>query len=392
MGPIYADHHATTRPSPRVVAAMCRVMAGCGNAASSHPMGRAMAAEVDRARRQVATVGGVSPSGVIFTSGATEANNLALRGALDASARDGMGRRRLIVSAVEHGSVLTTAKALAAQGRCLLTILPVDADGAVRPDDLARALGPDVVLVSVMAANNEVGTLNDIPALAALCHAHGVPLHADACQSFAKIPTVGADLVSASAHKLRGPTGVGALLVGSPGLRRWLAPQQTGGTQEDGARAGTTNAAGIVGFGEAAEETRAAWEAGEGHRLAVLRGLLWTLLVGGLGPEWVRLNGPADPARRLPQNLNVTFIGVCPTSLDAAVRDRVCVSAAAACRTLGGERSHVLAAIGSPDDGATVRFGLGENTDAEVRAMAALFLESARRLRGEGCPLPGRAA
>lgn len=386
---IYADHHATTPLSPRAAAAMARVTGLCGNAASSHPAGRAVAALVEHARGQVAHVAGIAPSGVIFTSGATEANNLALRGVLDACARDRTGRRRLIVSAVEHASVLSTARALEAQGRCLLTVLPVDGEGFVRPADLARVLGPDVALVSVMVANNEIGTLQPIAALAALCHAAGVPLHADACQSFAKLPAPGADLVSASAHKLRGPTGVGALLVGSDPLRRWLAPQQTGGSQESGVRAGTTNAAGIAGFGEAAEETRAAWDAGEGARLARLRSLLWSLLRDGLGDAWVRLNGPRDPARRLPQNLNVTFVGVCPTSLDAAVRDRACVSAAAACRSAGGERSHVLLAIGSPDDGATVRFGLGENPESEVRALAACFVEAARRLRGEGCPLPG---
>lgn len=386
---IYCDNHATTQPSPRVVAAVVRCLQCCGNAASSHPLGKAMAARVDHARQQVAAVAGVPPSLVTFTSGATEANNLALRGVLDACLRDRNGRNRLIVSAVEHSSVLSTAKAMEASGRAVVTILPVDPTGAVDPAVLSRALGSDVALVSIMHAQNEIGTLNDIDALAALCHAKGILLHADACQSFAKIPCR-ADLVSASAHKLRGPTGVGAIVFGNEALRRWIVPQQTGGTQEDGIRAGTTNASGIVGFGEAAQETREAWSNGEGARLAALRGLLWTLLRDGVGVEWVRLNGPADPARRLPQNLNVTFVGVCPTSLDAAVRDHVCVSGAAACRALGGERSHVLDAIGSPDDGATVRFGLGANTEAEVRTVAQLFVNAARRLRGEGCAIPVR--
>jgi cysteine desulfurase len=388
---IYLDAHATTQPSPRVCAAVARAMGACGNAASAHPFGRAMAAGVERARAQVAAAGNVAPAGVVFTSGATEANNLALRGVIDACARDRNGRNRILVSAVEHSSVLATARALADAGRAVVTVLPVDASGAVSPAVLARALGDDVALVSVMHANNEVGTINDLAALAAVVHARRILLHVDACQSFAKIPIAPsvADLVSASAHKLRGPTGVGALLM-IPDVRAWIVTQQTGGTQEDGTRAGTTNAHGIVGFGEAAEETREAWAKGEGRRLGGLRNLLASLLIDGLGAEWVRLNGAADVALRLPHNLNVTFIGVCPASLDAAVRDHVCVSGAAACRALGGERSHVLEAIGSPDDGATVRFGLGQNTEAEVRAIAALFIAHARRLRGEGCAIPPR--
>jgi cysteine desulfurase len=390
---IYLDNHATTQPSPRVVAAVCRAMQCCGNAASAHPLGKAMSAQVERARQQVAYVVGVRPSGVIFTSGATEANNLALRGVVDACARDRNGRNRVVVSAVEHSSVLATARSLADAGRAVVTVLPTDATGAVDPAVLSRALGPDVAIVSIMHANNEIGAINPIDAIAALCKARGIPFHVDACQSFAKIPLRAsqAQFISASAHKLRGPTGVGALIVTDEGLRRWIVPQQTGGTQEDGLRAGTTNAHGIIGFGEAAEETSAAWRAGEGARLASLRGLLFMLLRENLGDEWVRLNGPADPAKRLPQNLNVTFVGVCPMSLDEAVRDRVCVSGAAACRALGGERSHVLEAIGSPDDGATVRFGLGQNDEAQVREIAALFVTAARRLRGQGCAIPKRA-
>lgn len=387
---IYLDNHATTQPSPRVVAAVCHAMQCCGNAASSHPLGRAMAARVDRARRQVAAVAGVAPPLVTFTSGATEANNLALRGVIDACARDRNGRNRILCSAVEHSSILATARALADAGRAVVTILPVDATGAVDPAVLARALGPDVAIVSIMHANNEVGTINDVEALAALCHARGVPFHADMCQTFAKIPLGpgAADMVSASAHKLRGPTGVGALIFGSEAMRWWIVPQQTGGTQEDGIRAGTTNSQGVVGFGEAAEETSAGWASGEGLRLGALRNLLWALLRDGVGVEWVRLNGSPDVARRLPQNLNVTFLGVCPASLDEAVRDHVCVSGAAACRTLGGERSHVLEAIGSPDDGAPVRFGLGQNDEAQVRAIARLFVDAAMRLRGQGCSIP----
>ena len=166
-------------------------------------------------------------------------------------------------------------------------------------------------------------------------------------------------------------------------------PQQTGGTQEDGERAGTTNAHGIVGFGEAAEETRAAWAAGEGQRLAAQRTMLLGLLRDGLGADWVRLNGPSEARRRLPHNLNVTFVGVCPISLDEATRDMVAVSGAAACRSLGGERSHVLEAIASPDDGATVRFGLGQVTHADVVRVARIFCDAARRLRGSACPIPG---
>jgi cysteine desulfurase len=394
---IYLDNHATTQPSPRVVAAVCDAMRCCGNAASSHAPGRAMADRVARARRQVAAVVGADPSLVIFTSGATEANNLAIRGVIDACARGRNGRNRLLVSAVEHSSVLSTAKALEAQGRAVVTVLPVDATGAVAPATLARALGRDVALVSIMVANNEVGTLNDVEALSALCRQAGVLYHADACQSFAKIALrPGAvDLLSTSAHKLRGPTGIGALIVSNDALRRWITPQQTGGTQEDDVRAGTTNSHGIIGFGEAAEETATAWRApadrNEGMRLAQLRCLLWSELQHGVGSEWIRLNGATDGQRRLPQNLNVTLIGVCPISLDEAVRERVAVSGAAACRSLGGERSHVLEAMNVPDDGAVVRFGLGgENDEAQIRFVARLFTDAALRLRGAGCPIPSR--
>ena len=387
---IYVDNHATTQPSPRVIAAVFHAMGCCGNASSSHPMGMAMANHVARARRQVAEVAGVDPSLVVFTSGATEANNLAIRGVVDACYRARNGRNRVIVSAVEHSSVLAVAKALEAQGRAALTVLPVDPTGAVDPAVLAQSLGPDVAIVSVMHANNEVGTINDIEALSRVCHAVGVPLHVDMCQTFAKIPLRPglADLVSASAHKLRGPTGVGALICSSDSIRKYLVPQQVGGTQEDGLRAGTTNTHGIIGFGEAAEETRAGWAAGEGERLAGLRALLWDGLRRGLGDEWIRLNGSPEIARRLPQNLNVTLVGVCPSQLDAAVRDHVCVSGAAACRALGGERSHVLDAINSPEDGATVRFGLGQNDETQVRSLVALFVEAAKQLQGVECAIP----
>jgi cysteine desulfurase len=396
MSTIYIDNHATTQPSPRVNAAVREVLECCGNAASSHVFGRAMAQRVDRGRRQVAAVAGVLPEQVVFTSGATEANNLAIRGTLEACARDGLGRRRLVVSAVEHSSVLATARALRDLGRATLTVLPVDPTGAVRPETLAAALGPDVALVSIMHGNNEIGTINDIEALSALCHQARSLFHVDACQTFGKLalrPGV-ADFVSASAHKLRGTTGIGALIVRSRALRDWLAPQQTGGTHEEGIRAGTANVHGIVGFGEAAEESWAAWSAPgaahEGRRLAGLRDGLWAALRRGLGDEWLRLNGPSDFTRRLPQNLNVTLVGVCPFTLDQRVREQVAVSGAAACRSLGGERSHVLEAIGSPDDGATVRFGLGANTEAEVREVARIFVEAALQLRGQGCAIPSR--
>lgn len=393
MTVIYLDSHATTRPSRRVIAAVNRAMRCCGNAASSHLPGQEVAGMVERARDQVAAAaGGIAPGRVVFTSGATEANNLALRGTLAAARRDGLPGRRIIISAVEHSSVIATARALAAQGEAVLTVLPVDAEGAVDPAVLARALGPDVVLVSIMHANNEVGTINDIEALSAACRAARALFHVDACQSFAKVPLRPgvADFISASGHKLHGPTGVGALLVGSLRLRDWLVPQQTGGTHESGVRAGTTNAHAIVGFGEAAEATRAEWAAGEGARLRRMRDALWASLLRGIGPAWLRLNGPADFDRRLPQNLNVNFVGVCPFNLDAATRARVAVSSAAACRSLGGERSHVLEAIGSPDDGATIRFGLGEATEAEVRAAARLFIDAANALRGHGCVIPQR--
>lgn len=402
---IYLDNHSTTAIAPSVWEYMSRVARYCRNASSAHPLGEQARAVVDDARNTLGTILGRDPAGVVFTSGATEANNLALRGYLAGVARCRGRRPRLVVGAGEHSSVLATARAMQAAGQADVRVAPLTPLGAPDVDALAAILSereaPD--LLALMQANNEVGTTTPFHLIAPMAATRGVPIHVDACQSFARLPVPSDDavaFVSGSAHKLYGPTGVGFLWI-DPAVRPMVVPQTTGGNHEAGMRAGTINVLGIGGLDAAARLTAEGWRpwhdttlgaSPEGARLAALRDRLALLLLQALG-ERLAFNGPMVAlgpetplwyVDRLPHNLNVTVRGVCPTRLHAGLRERgLCVSAASACKALGGERSHVLVAMGAPSDGATVRFGLGASTTPEeIDAAADIVAQETRKVIG----------
>lgn len=409
MTTIFFDHHSTTPPSEAVIDAVTSAMRLAGNASSSHEGGMASARVVDDARRCVAdSFGGANPDDVYFTSGATESNNIVLRGIVNAANDRGIAPH-IVTSAIEHSAILVPLRELAKRRQCTFTLVPVGSDGVVSPDDVARAIRRDTALVTVMGAQNETGVIQPIEAISNVAHARGIPMHSDLCQSFGKVPLRGFDAASASAHKLHGPTGVGAVLLPQSVLSR-MSPQSLGGSQQNGVRGGTINLHGIAGFGAACREMRA-WNegtvrvgglAGEALRLCRLRDALLHALRGALGDDVVRVNGAIDapiwtpqgtndPAkrRRLPHSLSITLRGVCPISLDAALRKHIDVSAAAACKSLGGERSHVLEAMGIPDDGAVVRIALGKcNSEANVMFAAQLIADAAHALLGVGCEIP----
>lgn len=389
MPPIYLDCNATTPLCPAARAAMLDAMGCCGNASSAHLDGQRAAAQIANARQQVATLLGIDDArDLVFTSGATEANNLVLEGAAEAARRDGRAKPAFVIGAIEHSSLLAPSRKLARMGAIELREVPVGRDGIVRVEDVAARIDPATVLVSVQGANNEIGTIQPIEAIGDLCAARGVLFHTDLCQSLGKAQFDASkfDLASMSAHKLYGPTGVGALYGRGPVLA-WLEPQTLGGGQENGRRAGTLNLHGIPGFGAAAEAMRHAWcEGTEGMRLRYLRDALLEALRASLAD--VRVNGAIDPpcwiagyARglRLPHNLNLTLPGADGKTFHALVRDRVSLSAGSACKALGGQRSHVLDAIGAPTEGAVVRMALGANTEApDVAAAAEAIIEAAR--------------
>jgi cysteine desulfurase len=264
--------------------------------------------------------------------------------------------------------------------------VPARDNGVVRVGCVERRLRPETVLVSVQHANNEVGTIQPVEAIGELCAARRVLFHSDLCQSFGKIPVDLSKiaLASISAHKLYGPTGVGALYA-RPDVLAWLEPQTLGGGQEGGRRAGTLNLHGIVGLGAACNAMQG-WRETEGPRLRAMRDALLARLReslplvvnGAIDPPW--WESPGEPRLRLPHNLNVTLLGVDGPEFHRLVRDRVALSAGSACKALGGQRSHVLDAVGAPTDGAVVRVGLGScNDDAQVNEAAAAIVESARR-------------
>lgn len=347
-----------------------------GNAASrSHAFGWEAEKAVDLARRRVAALAGAEPREIVFTSGATESNNLALKGALEAYRTRGS---HLITVATEHNSVLDSVRHLERQG-CAATVLAPEPDGLLDLDRLRAAIRPETVLVSVMYANNEIGVIQPVREIAAICRERGVLFHSDAVQALGKVPVDaagdGIDLMSMSAHKLYGPKGVGALWVRRRAPRVDLAAQMDGGGHEGGMRSGTLNVPGIAGFGEAC--ALAAREmAEEAARLAGLRDRLLAHLAAGL--EGVRVNG--SMMHRLPGNLHVTFAGVDGDALLDAMPD-VAVSAASACSSARVEASHVLAAVGAPA-GASLRFGIGRfNTADEIDYAAARVIEAVTRLR-----------
>ncbi len=360
MRPVFLDHHSTTPTDPRVVAAMLPWFTEhCGNPHSvDHEWGWEAEEAVEAARRQLAAALGTEPAAITFTSGATEANNLALFGlAADLRAR---GLMEILVSPLEHPSVSAPAAVLAQSG-FEIRVLPVDASGVVAPEAVEQALTPKTGLVSVMAANHEIGTLQPVDAIGILCRARGVLYHCDAAQAFGKVPlaAASADLLTLSGHKIYGPKGVGALVAG-PAVRRRLQPILHGGGQEAGLRSGTVPVPLAVGFGLAAE-IAVAGMAEEGARLARLR----ARLLAGLEAAGItyRLNG--DPVRRLPGNLSLTFPGIEAETLLARVRDRIAISAGSACASAERSPSPVLEAIGLDREAAlaSVRIGLGRGTD-----------------------------
>jgi cysteine desulfurase len=381
--PIYLDHHATTPVDPRVVEAMAPFWSDdFGNASSAtHLYGWRAEAAVEQAREEIAAaIGAGDPREIVFTSGTTESDNLALAGVLRAAA----GRRdHLVTSAIEHPAVLDTARALADQG-CALTELPVGEGGLVDPAAVRAAIGERTALVSIGAANSEIGTLQPVAEIAAVCREAGVPFHSDAAQAVGKVPIDvrrdGIDLLSFCAHKLYGPKGIGALYVrrgGRPPLA--LAPQLHGGGHERGLRSGTTPVPLVVGFARAVSLCLADREA-EAERLCRLRDRLLEGLCKAL-PGQVACNG--DPVRRLPGNLNVSFAGVRADALLTALRD-VALSTGSACASARGEPSHVLRALGFPPERirGALRFGLGRGTtDAEIDTVIRRVAEEVRLAR-----------
>ncbi len=359
MTPIYLDHQATTPLDTDVLAAMMPYFQGAfGNPHSNtHRAGREAKAGVDLAREQIAAALGARPADIIFTSGATEANNLALRGVMEAAPQR---RHRLVTLATEHSCVLETARDLEQRGFAL-TILPVQKNGLVDLTVLREAMGEDVALVSVMAANNEIGVLQPLRQIAALAHEHGALFHSDAAQGFGKMPMDvaqdGADLLSLSAHKIYGPKGIGALFV-KPGLH--LRAQMTGGGQEAGVRSGTLSPALCAGFGAAAKKAVECLARDGAQMAALFDQALERFARSNLRYS---INGAFD--QRLKSNLSITLPGIDGARLISDARG-VMMSSGSACASQPGRMSHVLAGIGLDDADikSTIRLGFGRATTA----------------------------
>ena len=363
--PVYLDYHATTPVDSKVLDAMLPYFTQqFGNAASKqHAFGWEAQEAVERARRQVATLLNASANEIVFTSGASESNNLAIKGV--ACALRDRGRHVVTVS-TEHKSVLDSCSRLERDGWTVSRV-PVDGDGFIDLEALRHALTDGTTLVSVMAANNEIGVLQPLAEIAAIVHERGAVLHTDAAQAVGKVPvdlaTLGVDLLSLTAHKCYGPKGTGALYVRRQRPKVPIECQIDGGGHENGLRSGTLNVPGIVGLGACAEVAGSVLP-DESRRLAGLRDRLLTGLRSGL--DGVRVNGSL--ARRLPHNLHVSFEGIEGEALLMALGD-LAVSTGSACSSGSQAPSHVLQAIGAvgPGAGASIRFGLGRwTTDAEI--------------------------
>ncbi len=378
--PIYMDNNATTRTDPRVLEAMLPYFTEFyGNAASrTHSFGRQAEEAVEKARAEVAGLIGAHPREIVFTSGATESNNLALKGAVAMVRSRG---RHVITAATEHHAVLDPLRRLQHEG-FELTVLGVDRYGQVSVEQVREALTDQTILVSIMAANNEVGTLQPVRDIGRLCKERGVLFHTDAAQAAGKIPLdveeMGIDLLSLSAHKMYGPKGVGALYVRRSNPRVRLEPQMDGGGHERGLRSGTLPVPLIVGFGRACVLCGEEMEA-EARRLRDLREQLRAGIQDEL--EGVTLNGPPD--QRLPGNLNLSFAWVQGEALLVSMRD-VALSSGSACTSASVEPSYVLRAMGVPDDLAhgSLRFGLGRfTTPEEVQYVIGEVVRAVRHLR-----------
>ncbi len=378
--PIYMDNHATTPVDPRVLEAMLPYFTEkFGNAASrNHRFGWEAEEAVEKARKQIADLIGAHPKEIIFTSGATESDNLALKGVAEMYAERG---NHIITAATEHKAVLDTAKKLEKRGY-KVTYLPVNKDGLIDLDQLREAITDKTILISVMYANNEIGVIQPIREIGKIAEEKGVLFHTDAVQALGKVPVdVKQDhihLASLTAHKIYGPKGIGALYVRRRNPRVQITAQIDGGGHERGMRSGTLNVPGIVGFGEACAICQREM-AEESARLKRLRDKLMNKLLSELDEVYV--NGSLE--HRLPNNLNMSFAYVEGESLLMGIND-VAVSSGSACTSATLEPSYVLKALGTGDDLAhsSIRFGLGRfNTEEEVDYVAGKVIEVVRKLR-----------
>ncbi len=378
--PIYMDNHATTPMDPRVLEAMMPYMTGIfGNAASrNHSYGWEAEQAVDKAREQIAKLIGCTAKEIIFTSGATESNNLAIKGIAEMYRERG---NHIITEVTEHKAVLDTCKKLEKQG-FRVTYLPVKGDGLVDLEELERAMDDQTILVSIMYANNEIGVIQPVKEIGELCHKKGVIFHTDAVQAVGKIPVNVAadniDVLSLSGHKVYGPKGVGALYVRRRNPRVQISEQQNGGGHERGMRSGTLNVPGIVGLG-AACEIAGNEMAAEGARQKELRDYMRQKFEKAL--DFTQVNGNMD--HHLPGNLNISFVYVEGESLLMGIND-IAVSSGSACTSATLEPSYVLKSLGLGDDVAhsSIRFGLGRfNTREEVDYVVDKLIDVVTKLR-----------
>jgi cysteine desulfurase len=379
--PIYMDNHATTPLDKRVLEAMLPYFTEkFGNAASrNHSFGWEAEEAVDKARHQIAAIINAKPKEIIFTSGATESDNLAIKGVVEFYKDKG---NHIISCVTEHKAVLDSCRALERAGKATVTYLPVDKYGMVSPDDVRKAITDKTVLITIMYANNEIGTIHPVTEIGRLAKEKGVLFHCDAVQAVGKIPVDverdGIDLLSLSGHKIYGPKGVGAIYVRSKGPRVRLTAQMDGGGHERGMRSGTLNVTGIVGLGKACEIAKAEM-VDDGQRLTELRNKLQAGIFERL--DDVFLNG--HPTERLPGNLNLSFAYVEGESLLMGISD-VAVSSGSACTSATLEPSYVIRALGTDEELAhsSIRFGLGRfNTDEEVDFVTDRVCNEVKRLR-----------
>ena len=379
--PIYLDNHSTTPMDPRVLEVMLPYFVEkFGNAASrNHAFGWEAEEAVEQARKQIAHLIHADPKEIIFTSGATESDNLALKGVMEMYREKG---DHIITSSTEHRAVLDTAKALETKRGLKVTYLPVDKSGMVSPDDVRNAITDKTILISIMMANNEIGTINPIKEIGKIAKEKGILFHCDATQGVGKLPVdvqaMGIDLMSFTAHKIYGPKGVGALYVRRKAPRVRLAPMIDGGGHERGMRSGTLPVPLIVGFGKACELCEQEM-ATESVRLAAMRDRLQDGIMKAL--DEVYLNG--HPTERLPHNLNISFAYVEGESLLMGVKE-IALSSGSACTSATLEPSYVLRALGVGSDLAhsSIRFGLGRfSTDEEVDYTIKRIIEIVNKLR-----------
>lgn len=362
--PIYMDHHATTPVDPRVLEVMLPYFSEIfGNAASTdHSYGNEALRAVEKARQQIADGIGAKSEEIIFTSGATESNNLAIKGIAEQYREEG---NHIITCVTEHPAVLDPCKKLERQGFDV-TYLPVDHYGMIDLDELKNAIRPETILISIMAANNEIGVLAPLAEIGKIAREHDIFFHTDATQAVGYVPIdvgeMNIDLLSMSSHKVYGPKGVGALYARKVSPRVKLAEQMNGGGHERGMRSGTLNVAGIVGFGEAVNLAVKLMPI-EVVRLRELRDMLFEGLKKEI--EGIEMNG--HPKKRLPHNLNVYIPGIEARSLLVQIKDEVAISTGSACSTAKVEPSHVIEALGFDDGRAykSLRYGLGRDTTKE---------------------------